>query len=77
MLDADCGCADKFHTLDYHFMRMGIQMIAIWGEDIIESDIHNGNGDDEYHFTEVMTKRTGRRMFPRSFEIDGWVTNNL
>lgn len=50
----------KFHTLDYHFMRMGIQMIAIWGEDIIESDIHNGNGDDEYHFTEVMTKRTGR-----------------
>lgn len=58
-------------------MRMGIQMIAIWGEDIIESDIHNGNGDDEYHFTEVMTKRTGRRMFSRSFEADGWVTNNL
>ncbi|KAF4312982.1 hypothetical protein GTA08_BOTSDO01393 [Botryosphaeria dothidea] len=50
----------KFHTLDYHFMRMGIQMIAIWGDDIIASDIHNGNGDDEYHFTEVMTKRTGR-----------------
>lgn len=43
-------------------MRMGIQMIAIWGDDIIASDIHNGNGDDEYHFTEVMTKRTGRRM---------------
>ncbi|EOD46819.1 hypothetical protein UCRNP2_6448 [Neofusicoccum parvum UCRNP2] len=50
----------KFHTLDYHFMRMGIQMIAIWGDDIIASDIHHGNGDDEYHFTEVMTKKTGR-----------------
>ncbi|KAL1616260.1 hypothetical protein SLS54_008553 [Diplodia seriata] len=50
----------KFDTLDYHFMRMGIQMMAIWGEDVIASEIHNGNGDDEYHFTEVMTKRTGR-----------------
>ncbi|KAF2140305.1 uncharacterized protein K452DRAFT_253054 [Aplosporella prunicola CBS 121167] len=50
----------KFHTLDYYYMRMGIQMIAIWGDDIIASDIHHGNGDDEYHFTEVMTKQTGR-----------------
>lgn len=43
-------------------MRMGIQMVAIWGDDILASDIHHGNGDDEYHFTEVMTKQTGRRM---------------
>ncbi|KAK7610902.1 hypothetical protein IWX49DRAFT_625516 [Phyllosticta citricarpa] len=50
----------KFPMLDYNYRRMGIQMIAIWGDDIIASDIHNGNGDDEYHFTEVMTERTGR-----------------
>ncbi|KAF2090726.1 hypothetical protein K490DRAFT_34927 [Saccharata proteae CBS 121410] len=50
----------KFHTWDYYYGRMGIQMIAIWGSDIIASDIHNGNGDDEYHFTEVMTRKTGR-----------------
>jgi len=50
----------KFHTWDYDYMRMGIQFIAMMGDDInAAKPLHER--DDEYFFSEVMTKKTKRR----------------
>jgi hypothetical protein len=56
----------KFHTWNYNYTRMGIQFIAIMGDDInagkpmIETD-------DEYYFTEVMPKKLKRSEYLDSF----------
>jgi hypothetical protein len=51
----------KFNIWDYNYHRMGIQFIAISGDDVVASrPIHN---DDEYYFTEAQPKITGRRKF--------------
>jgi hypothetical protein len=53
----------KFNMLDYVGMRMGIQFIAIMGEDINKAKpMHE---DDEYYFSEVMVEKTGRRRSNR------------
>lgn len=51
----------KFPSWDYKYRRMGIQFVAVWGDDLVQSrPMHK---DDEYFLTEVMTRRTGRRKF--------------
>jgi hypothetical protein len=50
----------KFHTWDYNYTRMGVQFVAMMGDDINESKPMK-EGDDEYYFTEVMPKKTKRR----------------
>jgi hypothetical protein len=51
----------KFTSWDYNYKRMGIQFVAMMGDDInagkpIEQQ------DDEFYFSEVMPRRTRRRM---------------
>lgn len=49
----------KFNLWDYNYQRMGIQFIAISGDDIVTSrPVHR---DDEYYFTEARPIQTGRR----------------
>ncbi|KIW01525.1 uncharacterized protein PV09_07003 [Verruconis gallopava] len=51
----------KFHRWDYNYQRMGIQMIAMMGDDINRAK-PIVNRDDEYYFSEFMpsvTKRHG------------------
>lgn len=50
----------KFHTWDYNYTRMGIQLVALMGDDINLSKPMR-EGDDEYYFSEVMPKETRRR----------------
>jgi hypothetical protein len=50
----------KFHTWDYNYTRMGIQFIALMGEDINMAKPLS-EGDDEYFFSQVMPERTRRR----------------
>jgi hypothetical protein len=50
----------KFHTWDYNYTRMGIQVVAIMGDDInLGKPMHEG--DDEYYFTQIMPGGTKRR----------------
>lgn len=48
----------KFHTWDYKYARMGIQFMAIMGDDVWRS--MPLDKDDEKWFSEDMPKRTGR-----------------
>lgn len=49
----------KFHTWDFQYRRMGIQLIAMMGKDInIAKPIPS---DDEDHFSCTMPKKLGRR----------------
>lgn len=50
----------KFNMWDYNYTRMGIQFVAMTGDDINMSKPMTER-DDEYLFTEVMTAQTGRR----------------
>jgi hypothetical protein len=52
----------KVHTWDYNYARMGIQFVALMGDDInmgkpIDQD------DDEYYFSELMPYYTRRREY--------------
>lgn len=57
----------KFPSWDYNYKRMGIQFVAMMGDDINAGKPINQE-DDEYYFSEVMPKRTGRRKL-RSFTL--------
>jgi hypothetical protein len=51
----------KFHHWDYQYERLGIQFMAIMGDDInLSKPIPHR--DDEHFFSEVMPKKTKRRM---------------
>lgn len=50
----------KFQQWDYQYARMGIQFVAIMGDDINLAK-PMGHQDDEYYFSEVMPVKTGRR----------------
>jgi hypothetical protein len=50
----------KFHRWDYNYTRMGIQFVAIMGDDINLGKPMTHH-DDEYYFSEVMPARTRRR----------------
>ncbi|KAF2403012.1 hypothetical protein EJ06DRAFT_472081 [Trichodelitschia bisporula] len=49
----------KFHRWDYNYGRMGIQFIAMMGDDINRGKPMEQQ-DDEYYFSEVMPKWTRR-----------------
>jgi hypothetical protein len=59
----------KFHTWDYNYTRMGIQFIAIMGDDI-NAGKPMMETDDEYFLSEVMTKRTKRRECYSPYVLD-------
>lgn len=50
----------KFPRWDYNYQRMGIQFVAIMGDDINKGKPITTH-DDEMYWSEVMTKMTGRR----------------
>jgi hypothetical protein len=52
----------KFHTWNYNYTRMGIQFVALMGDDINAAK-PMGEKDDEYFFTQVMTAQTKRREY--------------
>jgi hypothetical protein len=52
----------KFHTWDYNYTRMGIQFVAMMGEDINLAKPLS-EGDDEFYFSQVMPEKTRRRKF--------------
>jgi hypothetical protein len=55
----------KFDHWDYNYTRMGIQFIAMMGEDINLAKPME-HQDDEYYFSEVMPQQTGRREYSTS-----------
>jgi hypothetical protein len=50
----------KFHTWNYNYTRMGIQFVALMGDDINMGKPMKEQ-DDEYYFTQVMPQGTKRR----------------
>jgi hypothetical protein len=55
----------KFHHWDYQYGRMGIQFMAIMGDDInLSKPIPHR--DDEHFFSEVMPKKLKRRRYMKS-----------
>jgi hypothetical protein len=49
----------KFHSWNYNYTRMGVQMIAIMGDDI-NAGKPMTETDDEYYFTQVMPQKLRR-----------------
>ena len=47
-----------FDTWDYQYDRLSINMIAIWGDDIVDN---RPGGDDEYFLTVELPNKLGRR----------------
>lgn len=65
----------KFPSWDYNYQRMGIQFVAMMGDDI-NAGKPIDREDDESFFSEIMPMRTGRRMlFLVTMERE-LVTNN-
>jgi hypothetical protein len=50
----------KFHSWNYNYTRMGIQFVAIMGDDINLGKPMKET-DDEYYFTQIMPERLKRR----------------
>jgi hypothetical protein len=64
----------KVHMWDYNYARMGIQFVAMMGEDInLSKPIEQE--DDEYYFSEVMPYSTRRRKSDMTFISELLLTN--
>ena len=51
----------QFDTWDYQYYRVSINMIAIWGDDVVDN--RPFPDDDEEFLTVTLPKRLGRRRF--------------
>jgi hypothetical protein len=64
--------AYRFSTWDYNYMRLGIQFMAILGDEVIKAAPMEA--DDEHYLSEVVTKKQRRREFELSMS-DRLLTN--
>lgn len=56
----------QYDLWDYHYGRLSINLICIWGDDIVDNI---GFVDDEQFLTVELPKKLGRRKFMPTFLI--------